>query len=96
MIELLSPEALVFVEPFHGVLHRPRRELARDHAAGLFAGDETRVGEHVEVFHHRRQRHRERLRQFADGDAVALRKPGEQRASCRISERVEGAVESGV
>jgi hypothetical protein len=92
----LTPETLVAVEPFHGVLHRPRRKLARDDAAGLFAGDQPRVGEHVEVFHHCRQRHRKRPRQFADGNAVALRETGEQRAPRRIGKRVEGAVESGI
>ncbi len=45
------------------------------------------------MLHDRRQRHRERLRQFAHRDAVPAAKPREQRAPRRIRQRGEGAVQ---
>jgi hypothetical protein len=45
------------------------------------------------MLHDRGQRHRERLRQLADGNAGLPVKPGQQRAPRSIRKRGEGAVE---
>lgn len=45
------------------------------------------------MLHDRRQRHRKRLRQFADRERVAAGKPRQQRAPGRIGKRGKGAVE---
>jgi Sigma-70, region 4 len=59
-IELCGPEALVVVEPVHRLLHRRRGQPARHCAAGLAPRDQAGIGQHVEVLHDRRQRHRKR------------------------------------
>jgi hypothetical protein len=60
----LSPELLVAVEPLHGFLHRAGVELNRDGASGFGPGNQAGVGKHVEVLHHRGQRHRVGTREF--------------------------------
>ena len=92
---MLHPELLVAVEPLHGFLHRAGGELNRHSAPGLGARNQAGIGEHVEVLHHGGQRHRERLRQLADRNRVALGQPRKQRAAGRIREGREGAVELG-
>ena len=92
---MLGPEPLVTNEPKHRLLHGRGRELACDFAPGLVARDQAGIGKHVEMFHHRRQRHFERLRQFADGDAVLFVEPRQQCAPGGIGERAEHAVERG-
>jgi hypothetical protein len=54
LIEAVVPKALVTVEPFVGVAHGLGLQSARDRAAGLGAGDEAGIRQHVEMFHHRR------------------------------------------
>jgi hypothetical protein len=86
----------VAIEPVHRLLHRLRREAAGDRAAGLFAGNEAGIREHVEVLHDRGQRHRKRLRKLANRQAFALDQPGQQGAAGRIGKRREGAVQAGI
>jgi hypothetical protein len=57
------------VEPVGGGAHRLRLQPAGDGAARLLARDEAGVREHVEVLHHRRQRH-------GEGPGAAPVKPG--------------------
>jgi hypothetical protein len=92
-VEIVGPEALVAVQPSQRLLHRFRGQPAGDHAAGLFARDEPCIRQHVEVLHDGGERHRKRLRQFADRDGVAGGKPRQQRAPRRVGERGKGAVQ---
>ena len=93
MIEAIAPEALVAVEPFVGFVHRLGAQPAGDDAAGLVASDQPGIRQHVEMLHHRRQRHRKRLGQRADREPVGLAQAGEQRAPGWVGERGKGAVE---
>jgi hypothetical protein len=45
------------------------------------------------MLHDRGQRHRERLRQFADGKAFTVAEPRQQRAPGRIGQRGKGAIQ---
>ncbi|MCP1847301.1 hypothetical protein J2R80_001124 [Bradyrhizobium sp. USDA 4541] len=92
-IEIVGPELRIAIEPVHRLLHRPCGEPARHRAAGLFARDETRIGEHVEMLHDRRQRHREWLRQLAHRQAFLVAEPRQQRATGGIGKRRKGAVQ---
>jgi hypothetical protein len=91
-VEIPGPEALVAIEPRHRLLHRAGGQPARHGAPGLLARDQAGVRQHVEMFHDRGQRHRERLRQLAHGDRVLAAEPRQQRAPRRIRERGKGAV----
>jgi hypothetical protein len=93
-VESVGPEALVAIEPVHRLLHRLGGQPARDRAAGLFARDQAGVRQHIKVLHDRGQRHRERLRQLADGQAFAVAKPRQQRPPGRIGQRSKGAVQN--
>ena len=90
---MFGPEALVAIEPLHRLLHRAGGEPARHGAPGLLARDQACVRQHVEMFHDRGQRHRERLGQFAHRDAVPAAEPRQQRAPRRIRQRGKGAVQ---
>ena len=95
MIETFGPEFLITVEPFIGFVHRLRAQFAGDDAAFLVAGDEAGLGEHVEMLHHRRQRHRQRRGKLAHRQARLLAQARDQRPPRRIGERGKGAVEDG-
>ena len=95
MIETFGPEALIPIEPLVGLFHRFGAQAARDGAAGLVANDEAGVREDVEMFHHRRQRHRERFGEFADRNGVHLTEARQQCAPCGVGESRESAVEIG-
>jgi hypothetical protein len=56
-IETLGPESQVAIEPIIGFAHRFRPQAAAHDAAALFAPEESGIGQHAEMFHHRRQRH---------------------------------------
>ena len=84
MIETFGPEALVAVEPLVGLFHGFGAQAARDRAACFVADDQAGVGQHVEMFHDRRQRHRERPRQLAHRNAVLSAEPRQQRAPRRV------------
>ena len=93
MIETFGPEALVAVEPLVGAFHRFGAQAAGDCASGFVADDETGVRQDVDVFHHRRQRHRERLGEFADRNRVGFAQAREQCAPGRVGEGRESAVQ---
>ena len=93
-IEIIGPEALVAVEPIHRLLHRLRGEPAGHDTAGLLARDEAGIGQHVEMLHDRRQRHRKRLGELADRKCISVGQPREQRPPRRVSQRGESAIES--
>jgi len=82
--EAFGPEALVVAKPIHRLLHRSCGQPARHGAAGLRARDQAGVRQHVEMFHDRRQRHRERPRQLAHRNAVLSAEPRQQRAPRRV------------
>jgi len=92
--ESVGPEALVAIEPLHRLLHRLGGQPARHGAAGLFPRDQPGVRQHIEMLHDRGQRHRERLRQLADGKAFAIAEPRQQRAAGRVRQRGKGVVEN--
>jgi hypothetical protein len=91
---LFGPEAFVAVEPADRFLHGLGIEPARHRAAGLAAGDQAGIGEHLEVFHDGRQRHRERPCQFADRHVRLLAQLRQQGTPGRIGERREGGAEA--
>lgn len=95
MIETIGPKTLIAIEPIVGLLHRLGAQGAGDDAAALLAGDEAGVGQDVEMFHHRRQRHGERLGELAHRDAFAFAELREQRAPRGVGKGREGAVEGG-
>jgi hypothetical protein len=63
--------------------------------SGLLALDEPGAGQHVEVLHHRRQRHREGRRNLGDGQLRLPRKAVEDGAPRRVGERSKGQIELG-
>lgn len=65
------------------------------HAAFAAAGEEPGALEHAQVFRDRRQGHMERLRELADGGLGRRGELREDRAPCRVRERLEGRVEPG-
>ena len=93
MIELLSPEFLIAVEPIVGVAHGFRPQAAAYDAAILLASDEPGVRQDVEMFHDRGQRHRKGLREFAHRKALAAAEPRHQRPPGWIGESRKGAVQ---
>jgi di/tripeptidase len=80
-------------KPVHGLLHGPRTELTRDGAAGLGAGNQAGIREHIEVLHDRREGHREWLGQLANRHRLAFAQAHQDRAPCRVGQGAEGAVE---
>ena len=93
---MFRPEALVAVEPIHGLLHRASDQRTRHGATGFPAHDQPGLGEHREVLHHCGQRHGQRPRKFGYGKIAAFPQARDQRAPGRIGEGREGAVEAAV
>jgi hypothetical protein len=93
LIETFGPEALVAVEPLIGAFHRFGAQAAGDCASGFVADEQAGVREDVDVLHHRRQRHREGLGEFADRNRILFAQAREQRASGRIGEGRKSAVQ---
>lgn len=96
MIECIGPETLIAAQPFERLFHRRGGQPARDRAPRLGPRDEPGVRQHVQMFHHGRQRHRERFREFRHGALAAIGQTREQRAPRRVGERGERAVEGGI
>jgi hypothetical protein len=92
LVEAFGPEFLITVEPLVGFFHRLGAQLAGDNAAGLVARHQAGIRQHVEMFHHRGQRHLERPGEVADRDGVGLAQPRQQRTPRRIGECRECAV----
>jgi hypothetical protein len=59
----------------------------------LAARDQAGLGEHIEVLHDGRQRHRKRPRQLAHRQAFLTAEPRQQRPAGRVGKRRKGAVE---
>jgi hypothetical protein len=79
-------------EPGIGVAQRPGVKRATMHPPIDGALDELRVFQHTQMFRHRRKRHIEWPREFADRRRPA-RELREQGAPCAVRERVKHAVE---
>jgi hypothetical protein len=84
---------LIAIEPLERVAHRLGVEAAGDDTPGLVAGHEAGVGQHVEMLHDRRQRHRKRRGERAHRKIRLFGEPHHQRAPRRVGKRCEGAVE---
>ena len=93
MVEAFGPEALIAVEPLVGFFHGLGAQPAGDGAAGFVAGHKASIRQHVEMLHHGRQRHRERLREFADGQVRTRGQTCKERTPSWVSQRGEGAVQ---
>jgi hypothetical protein len=65
-------------------------------APRLLALDEACAGQHVEVLHHRRQRHRERCGNLAHRQLRLTRQTVDNGAPGRIGKRSEGQIEPGI
>ncbi len=91
-IELRVPEFLVALEPLERALQRASFQLAAHHAAGLRPLDEARILQNAQMLDDARQRHAERLGQFAHR-ALALAEPDQHGPARRVGERAEDGVE---
>jgi hypothetical protein len=81
------------MKPLDRIAHRLSIEPAGDGAPGFLAGDEARIGQHVEMLHDRRQRHFERRGKLAHRQIRRAGKPHHQSAAGRVGKRRESAVE---
>src|SRR5262245_10492969 len=91
-IETALPRRAAPGDPFFGRAQRARLDAAGAHPAGLFRLDQAAVLQDLQVLHHRRQRHVERLGQFADRGRSAAQAfhnypPG------RVGQRLKYAIE---
>ncbi len=93
---MVRPEALVVIEPVHGLLHWGSGQLAGDGAADLAPCDQSGVRQDVEMFHDGGKRHRKRQRELAYRNAGAAIELREKRPPGRVGEGGKGAVERGV
>jgi hypothetical protein len=84
---------LITIEPFERVAHRLGVEAAGDDASGFGARDQAGIGQHVEMLHDRRQRHRERRGERAHRNIRLCGKPHHHRAPRRVGKRRERTVE---
>ena len=91
-IESHRPEPRIAGEPVLRFLHRGGVEPARHGAPGLVSFDQAGAFEHVEVLEHRRQRHRERLRQGGDGKLGLFAQARQHGAAGRIGQRGKGSI----
>jgi hypothetical protein len=73
-------------------MHRFRSQAATHDAAVFFAPDETGVGQHIEVLHHCRKRHRKRLGELADRQSV-FAQSSEQGPTSRVSQGCKRAIQ---
>ena len=83
-------------EPVHRFLHGRGDKLAGHGSARLRPGNQAGLGQDIKVLHDRRQRHVERLREFADRCAVMIAQTRQKRAAGRVGQRAEGSVEGGI
>ena len=89
MIEAFGPEFLVAVEPVIGLFHRFGAQPAGDRPPALGSSDQAGIRQHVEVLHHRRQRHRKRPGEFADRQVFLFAQAGEQSAARGVGQRAD-------
>jgi len=80
-------------EPTLRLLQRRSVEPARYGAAALVAPDQVGAFKHVEMFEHRRQRHRKRRRQSRDGKFRLLAQARQHGTPGRIGQSGKDAVQ---
>src|SRR5271166_2743584 len=91
-VEAALPFAPPRADPLFRQAQRLRIDAASPHAAGLRRAYEARRFQHGEVLHHRRKRHLERPRQFADRNRL-LRQALDDLSPRRIGEGLKGSVQ---
>jgi hypothetical protein len=92
-IEGAGPEPGIAIEPFHRRLHPFGLQFARHRASRFAAHDEAGIAQHIDVLHHRRQRHVERRRQIADARPLQIVEPRQQRPPRRIRQSGKHAIQ---
>ena len=80
----------------HGVFQRCGIEAAAHGAPAFLTLDQARTREHVEVLHHRRQRHGERCGDLCDRQLAFAREAIEDGAAGRVGQRGKRHVEPSV
>jgi hypothetical protein len=95
LVELCVPEPPIPFDPPRGAAQRIGREAAPPHAPVAADRGEPRALEHAQVLGHGGQRHRERVREIADG-GIAGGEPRQNRAPRRIRQRGKRPVERPV
>jgi len=80
----------------HGFFHRGGLELTAHDPPALGARDEARIVQHIQMLHHGGQRHRKRLRQFADRQAFIVGEPHQKRPPGGVGKRCKRAVQRGI
>lgn len=86
------PECSLFTEPLLDGRQFLGLQLASPDAADLVRTNQTRLFEHADVLHERRQRHVERHGEVAHS-CFPQAKPLNDGSACGVSERVKRAVE---
>ena len=81
------------IEPMHRLLYGRSGQLAGDRAASLPAGDQAGVGQHIEMLHHGRQRHRQRCGQFAHRHGILRTEPRQQAPPRAVGQRAKDPIE---
>jgi hypothetical protein len=82
----------VSLDPGRRILHRGRDQPAVLLTTGSASLDQPRALENREVLRHRRQRHRERLREFSD-ECFPSREPRDDQPASGVGERGKDRVE---
>ena len=91
-VEARVPEFFVALQPIHSSFQRTALELTTHHSAGLAPYDEPGIFQNAQMLDESRQRHRKRLRKFADRSFAVL-EPGEHGPARGIGEGAENRVE---
>ncbi len=93
-VKPVFPESAVMGDPLGGLLQGLRVQVAAVDPALLFAGEQTGLFEHAEMFGDGGEGHVEGFRQFRDGRLPAGQ-PCEDRATRRIGQRRKRRIEQG-
>jgi hypothetical protein len=91
-VELLLPKLSAVLDPFDGIVHRPRPQPAAVNAPFLLAVKQARALEHAQVPRDRRRGHLKRSGQIADR-SLTVREALEDAPANRIGQRGEDGVE---
>jgi len=91
-VELPLPKLSALLNPFDGIVHRPRAKPAAVDAPFFVTVEQARAFEHPQVARNRRRRHLKRSSQISDR-SLAMRQPLENPAADRIGQRGEDGVE---
>ena len=93
--EIVKVHGIELSETLHPDGCGPQRvgvQLAPDHAAAPFAGDEAGISQHGQVFGDCRKRHLKRLSHIGDGHVI-FQKHGQDRPAGRVGEGGESGIE---